>query len=430
MMTRTVLAAACALALAGCTEELNCNTDELICGNSCVAVQTDPANCGACGNACLAGEACRAGACTECAAACGAGQRCEDGLCVADVYAACFNTDQVRGANAALEPVGTPLATDDGPTAFARLGDRLYVANNITNSISELRFDPPGPRATSGTASLKLGAGSNLAFIAADDARLYASNSTASTLVAVDPASGPVAELPLHGPGEEQKEMSPAGIALAGGKAYVALFGGFAPEPQVAQEIVVVRVAPGASMQLVKRIELQQLADPGGFARPYRVLAAGNRVYVTLQNLDASYAPAGPGKLAVIDPSTDALDPAQPVIDLGNACRNPSDLAVNGSTLWVTCGFFDFISTQTIQSAGFLPVDLAAAPRAVGAIVPLTAEAPGSLTFCGGQGYAGDSASGTVLRLDPVTRQVTRSVVCAPATPMSFQLVADVECRP
>ena len=97
-------------------------------------------------------------------------------------------------------------------------------------------------------------------------------------------------------------------------------------------------------------------------------------------------------------------------------------MVASGRYLLVCLGF--------VLTAGFLPVDLAAAPRAVGAIVPLTAEAPGSLTFCGGQGYAGDSASGTVLRLDPVTREVTRSVVCAPATPTSFQLVADVECRP
>src|SRR5690606_34574007 len=33
------------------------------CGNACVDVTSDPANCGACGNACGAGEACVDGAC-------------------------------------------------------------------------------------------------------------------------------------------------------------------------------------------------------------------------------------------------------------------------------------------------------------------------------------------------------------------------------
>jgi hypothetical protein len=430
-MKKTVLAALCALALAGCDEEKTCSVDELLCGGACAAVQTDPAHCGACGQACPAGEACSAGVCTQCAAACGEGQRCEAGLCVADVYAACFNTDQVRGASAALQPVGTPLATDDGPTAFARLGDRLYVANNISNSISEIRFDPPGPRATSGASSLKLGAGSNLAFLAASGARLYASNATASTLVAVDPASGAVDEVPLSGPGEQ--DMSPAGIAFAGGKAYVALYGGFSPSVDVAQEVAVVNVAT-TPMQVISRIGLQHLANGPGFARPYRVLAAGDRVYVTLQNLDAGYAPAGSGRVAVIDPATDALDAQQPVIDLGLACRNPSDLAVNGSTLWVTCGFARFdpplFLTFTIESAGFLPIDLAASPRAVGDIVPLDGVAPGSLTFCAGQGFAGDSSSGKILRLDPLTRDVAQSEVCAPASPGRFQFVADVECRP
>lgn len=431
-MTKSIVPALCALALAlaGCTEIETCSTDELICGTTCVAVKTDAANCGQCGQACPAGEACSGGVCTDCASACGGGQHCEAGLCVADVYAACFNTDQVRGATAALQPVGTPLATDDGPTAIARLGNRLYVANNISNSISEIRFEPTGPTSTSGASSIKLGAGSNLAFLAANEPRLYGSNATASTLVAVDPVAKVVVdELPLNAAGEQGKDMSPAGIAFAGGKAYVALFGGFSPEPEVAQEIAVVNVS-ATPMQVVKRIALQQLADASGFARPYRVVAAADRVFVTLQNLNASYAPAGHGKVAVIDPATDALDAQQPVIDLGQDCRNPSGLALNGSTLWVACGFFDFITTMSIQSSGFLPIDLAASPRAVGPIVPLTNEAPGSLAFCAGQGFAGDSSSGTVLRLDPLTREVSRNVVCAPATPSSFQLVADVECRP
>jgi hypothetical protein len=101
---------------------------------------------------------------------------------------------------------------------------------------------------------------------------------------------------------------------------------------------------------------------------------------------------------------------------------------VNDATLWVTCGFFDFFASR-IESAGFLPVDLAASPRAPGSIVRLASEAPGSLTFCSGQGFAGDSASGTLLRLDPLTREVSRNEVCAPG-PQGFQLVSDVECRP
>lgn len=40
-----------------------CPAGQKRCGNRCVNLQTDPANCGACGNACGAGQTCTAGAC-------------------------------------------------------------------------------------------------------------------------------------------------------------------------------------------------------------------------------------------------------------------------------------------------------------------------------------------------------------------------------
>jgi hypothetical protein len=66
------------------------------CGAACVDTQTDSLNCGACGNACAAGEACRAGVCAPriipiCTSgffACGSGccqslyELCRDGACV------------------------------------------------------------------------------------------------------------------------------------------------------------------------------------------------------------------------------------------------------------------------------------------------------------------------------------------------------------
>ncbi len=41
-----------------------CTAPNLVCSGVCVAVDSDPTNCGACGNACLAGDAvCNAGKC-------------------------------------------------------------------------------------------------------------------------------------------------------------------------------------------------------------------------------------------------------------------------------------------------------------------------------------------------------------------------------
>jgi hypothetical protein len=52
--------------LAGCG---GCPTGQFACGQLCITLDSDPLNCGTCGNACGAGRACMAGACvTSCAA--------------------------------------------------------------------------------------------------------------------------------------------------------------------------------------------------------------------------------------------------------------------------------------------------------------------------------------------------------------------------
>ena len=70
--------------------------------------------------------------------------------------------------------------------------------------------------------------------------------------------------------------------------------------------------------------------------RPFAVVAHRGQVYVALNNLDPdSYAPAGPGLLAKVDPATDAVR----VIDLGaDVCLNPQWLASVGERLAVSCG--------------------------------------------------------------------------------------------
>ncbi len=57
---------AAGLVLAGCS---SCPKGQTACGSTCANLQTDNANCGACGRVCPAGSACAAGACsTTCAA--------------------------------------------------------------------------------------------------------------------------------------------------------------------------------------------------------------------------------------------------------------------------------------------------------------------------------------------------------------------------
>ncbi|ATB50616.1 MXAN_6577-like cysteine-rich protein [Corallococcus macrosporus] len=100
-----LLAAVAALLLTGCPEEgAVCTPGLAVCGEACVDLRGDAANCGACGNACGDGQTCQDGACgcrpgTEscggacvatasdaahcgaCGNACAAGLVCETGVC-------------------------------------------------------------------------------------------------------------------------------------------------------------------------------------------------------------------------------------------------------------------------------------------------------------------------------------------------------------
>ncbi len=522
-MTRVLLLAALA-ALAGCRREKVCPADQRLCRDTCVALATDRANCGACGNVCPAGDLCSGGSCRcpdgrndcgdlgcvdlasdpgscgscgsacaptdvcttppgqsaacagscspgladcsracvdlstdrfhcgACGRACGTGESCRAGDCVASLYLACYNTNEVREATLDLAPAGLPLPVDTGPISLAWLGDTLYAANSLSNTLSALRFDPPAPRVAGAFTVLSSGGFMDLEYVAAGGGLLYVSNASVGTLVVVDPARGVVDEVPLPAP--------PAGIALAGGKAYVAVNDFFNP---ASSGVAVVDVSGEAACQpdpgapacsagspctggkvcvngrcqvgcgkLLRTISIPPaLASAGGAPMPSRLALAGGRLYVTLWNLDPmTFAPTGSGRLAVIDAATDALlgGPGLAPVDLGADCLDPGDLATSGTTLWVTCGYYDFFGTKQVNGGGFVPVDLSVDPPAVGPVVKSTF-APGALAFCGGAGYAGDRGSGSVLRLDPGARQVTGSAaLCPPMNGNAY--VSAIACGP
>jgi hypothetical protein len=114
----TFTATVSALLLAACGTDRTCAAaDQRVCGDRCVAVRSDAQHCGACGNACGAGQACQAGVCTDCSG----------GTCAADVFAACFNTDEVRGVTNNLLAAGGSIPTDDGPLSLSRVGGGTLV---------------------------------------------------------------------------------------------------------------------------------------------------------------------------------------------------------------------------------------------------------------------------------------------------------------
>lgn len=99
-----------AAVLAGCKSTEDCKGDAVVCGDTCVDLDSDNLNCGACGTACAAGKVCSLGACAAtcapglvaCAGGCidpqsdrihcGASSACTGGATCGDTEACHFGT--------------------------------------------------------------------------------------------------------------------------------------------------------------------------------------------------------------------------------------------------------------------------------------------------------------------------------------------------
>jgi hypothetical protein len=420
-------ALAALLLLAGCSQEVVCTADQTTCGGACASLASDPANCGACGRTCGAGQSCQAGLC------------CDGAQCPPALHAACFNNATVQGATsgtgAGLAAVGAPVPVESGPVSLAWRGSTLWVANSLSNTLDALAASPAGlaPAGPLPTVAIPpSGPFNDLEFVAAWNGLLYVSNAAVGSVVVVDPsragAQAIVAEIDL-GPG-----AYPQGMAFTGGKGYVALNG----TDRIAVLDLAAAVADPARA-VTRSIDVSSLASPGGRALPSRLVVLGGRLYATLWNLDASFAPAGAGRLAVVDVATDALVPGVNPVVLATPsaaepeCLNPGGLAALDSTLYATCGFFPWDS-PTVTGAAVVPVDVSgAAPRVLAPLVlagatPGAGTAPGAIAFCGPVAFLGDRASGTVLRYDPALGAVTaQAEICVPR-PGGSGYVADVAC--
>jgi hypothetical protein len=391
--------------LAACGEkEKTCPADQRLCSSACVSLQSDARNCGACGNVCGASQGCSVGACVDCAA--------NPAACTAEVAVACFNTNEVRFVGSDLALVGPPLAVGAGPISFAQVGGTFFVANDLSSTISPFTLAP----LAAGAALQVPAISADLSSLTERGGLLWASSSSVGTLVVVDPTTALVVkELPLATAASER--TNPKGLAFVGTKGYLAL--------SDAGAVAVLDVSNPASVTVSKRIPVAHYATATATASPANVLAANGKVYVTLNNiLDPTFAqvPGAHGKLVVIDPSSDTVV-GDAALDLGPDCLDANAMAVSGTTLWVACGFYNFV---TVQNAGLLPISIAGATPVPGVVVK-TASAIDALAVCGGKGYAGAAESGTVLQFDVGTGAVAGSaVVCPAGTFGSF--VADLTC--
>jgi hypothetical protein len=106
--------------------------------------------------------------------------------------------------------------------------------------------------------------------------------------------------------------------------AYVTLYNNMA-----AQAVGVIDLA-NPSAGVTKSIMLPTAAaDTDGTPEASDVYLCGQYVYVTLQDLDMNFAPTGPGRIAAIDTTTDALDTKMGIIQL--AGPNPNGVARDGT---------------------------------------------------------------------------------------------------
>jgi hypothetical protein len=382
------------------------------CGRACVDVAADRSHCGGCGVRCATGQACRAGVCT------------------ADIYVACYATTEVMPVTADLAPAGSAARTAGGPIALAVGNGAVYSANGWPGSVSILPFD-----GSTRTVVANLG-GDDAEGVVLYQNALLVSNADLGTVAFLSASGSVIGEVAMPA---QQWAPTPFGIAVEGGRAYVALAGKGGP---AGQSVAVLDLsglgacAAGAAPCATVEREIDLLSVPGaadapGLPFPADVATHGGRVFVSLNNRkqDGSgyyVQPAGSGRLAMIDP---AADHAVSIVDLGSECGNPGGMALHGSTLWIACGSWGY---PLLAPSAVVPVDIASAAPTIGTPIDMTGIVPGKLAFCGGVGYVTDQASGQVVRFDPVSRSVESPVEVCPMTagPYGYAWASDVACAP
>jgi DNA-binding beta-propeller fold protein YncE len=403
--------------------QCQCQAGATSCSGSCTVLETDAKNCGACGKGCAIGTVCEdrtckagctiganiqcgtscvdpktdVGNCGGCGVVCGSGQSCRGGACSYEVVAACFTSGQVTGLQAATGVRGPLAPMGTAPASLALYESTLLSADGLDRLLYQAVGKGPGSVTFPLFARrVRLGEAPNQVVV--DAPYVYVVNSFGNSLQVLKRGGGDggvvlsdaglagalelstVAELPLG------DLTSPEGVAKLGSTLYVPLYGGGGADADAGQRVVLVDVSAPEAPTERGRVDLRGLnlrAFDGGaaVARPIAVTVHQGAVYVALNNLDPDYHPAGPGLLARIDGTTQAIT----VVDLGaERCLNPVWLQSDGTSLYVSCagaavyaGPQDLVLLRTRQSG---MVMLGAGDAVVGSWSPACPADAGTLT--------------------------------------------------
>ncbi len=164
-------------------------------------------------------------------------------------------------------------------------------------------------------------------------------------------------------------------VTLSSTKAYVTRYetnANATPDPADFDDGDDVLIVDPTLLTVTGRIALSTFAAPSATgvttqARPDRAVLAGGLVYVTLDSISADFTATGPGRVVVIDPTTDTVTGT---IDLPNTkdCSGMTYLD-SQKKLYVACGGAYGEASQLDQSA-LVEIDLSGTTPVVARMVP------------------------------------------------------------